>query len=233
MVTWLASTVQTGSLTSFSGIFGRGQDIEDIGLPSLFTATKHFTFAILLLAFGGAEAEPVGSPTVVQEPVFGIRYDIRQAHFDSLPREILARCVEYADTKHWTVSQMWVYATARAGRATYYVIGGTLKRRDPQALESRYELDQLGGVISIVDSRCIGYGQAREVFNVRNFDEIPRHVLQALAADLAKRLVRGLGGEDNFRRLVRKQVASEQSLPPELGEAFKRYLSVANDTQAR
>lgn len=225
MVTWLALTVRTGSPISFSGTSGRGQGTANIGLPSLFTAAKHCALALLLLAGGHVVAAPWGAPKIVQEPVFGIKYDIEQAHFDLFPRALLARCSEYSDTTNWTVDQMWVYATARAGEATYYVIGGTLKRRNPQAFQSRYELDPLGGVISIEGSRCIGYGQAREVFNARNFDEIPRPVLQALADDLADRLVRGLGGERNFRRILKKNKIEEQSLSPELTGAFQRYIS--------
>ena len=182
---------------------------------------------ILLLACGLVEAAPSGAPKIAQEPVFGIEYDIKEAHFDLLPRDLLALCSEYSDTKNWTVDRMWIYATARAGRATYYVIGGTLKRRSPNAFQSRYQLDPLGGVISIEGSRCIGYGQAREVFNARNFEEIPRPVLQALADDLAHRLVRGLGGERSFRRHLKKNKLEEQTLSPELTVAFQRYFTNA------
>lgn len=185
------------------------------------------SLAVVLLAMAGGAAfaapRPIDEPQILREPVFGIRYAVKEAHFDRLSRDLLSACAEYADTKTWTVDQMWIYASANEGTRTYYVIGGSLKRRNPMPSEPTHELDPLGGVIAIEGSHCTGFGQAREVFDARYFEEIPQAVLQDLADDLAKRLARGLGGSERLRQSLNQQGVTKGSLTPELATAFRQY----------
>lgn len=163
-------------------------------------------------------------PPVMQEPVLGLRYDPATVKFDPLPDHVRIKCMEYANTAKWR-SHLWIYALARDGARIYYVVGGYRERLHPAPSESRFELDKLGGVISIEGANCMGYGQAREVFDVRFFQETPQHVLQQLAVDHARTLAQAFGGPDRLGAELQNQGINADRLSPELREAFKPYLA--------
>lgn len=91
-------------------------------------------------------------PPVMQEPVLGLRYDPATVKFDPLPDHVRIKCMEYANTAKWR-SHLWIYALARDGARIHYVVGGYRERLHPAPSESRFELDKLGGVISIEGER--------------------------------------------------------------------------------
>jgi hypothetical protein len=163
-------------------------------------------------------------PRVLQEPVFGLKYEVAKAGFDVLPAEVPPKCKEYAGTRQWGVGQLYVFASVQDAGQTYYVVGGYWERRTPKASESRYELDKYGGVIVVNGEHCIGLGRAREVFDARYFKEIPQPVLQQLADDLAGRLVRAYGSASQLRQAFEGQHIKQARLPAELQTAFKTYM---------
>jgi hypothetical protein len=163
-------------------------------------------------------------PKFGQEPVLGLRYESAKVKFDTLPKDVSAKCPEYSSTGAWG-SHLVVYALVRNGVRTYYLVGGYHERRNPKPEEERYELDQRGGIFSIEGTQCIGYGQAREVFDARLFDETPQPILQQLAINHATTLARAFGGPNQLRAKLRNQNINADSLSPEVRDAFAPYFA--------
>lgn len=189
--------------------------------------SRCFAFIAILLVWPPpvAWAKSDLPPRILQEPVLGLRYLAAKGKFDPLPEDVPPKCTEYSGTEAWKVGRLWIFAAAQDAGRTYYVVGGYSERRRPKPAESRYELDQFGGVISIHGMGFKGYGQAREVFDARYFEEIPQPILQQLADDFAARLTRAVGGQGRLRRELRNQHIDLESLPVELEEAFKPFFS--------
>jgi hypothetical protein len=146
------------------------------------------------------------------------------AKLDALPDELRNRCKELANNENWK-GRLWVFATAHDAGGIYYVVGGYYERLAPAPSESRYYLDTSGAVFQMIGDQCRGYGGGREVFDARYFEETPQAILQRLAADLAVRLERALGGASALRTELRNQRVEQTTLPPELHEAFSLYFS--------
>ena len=162
------------------------------------------------------------APRVLQEPVFGLRFEIARAKLDELPAEVLKLCPDLSNEQEQM--RLWQYAVAHDAGRTYYVVGGYYIRPDAKQAESpHYVLDTLGAVFYVQGRECKVTGPARETFDARFFEETPQPVLQALAADLAQRLARGFGGANQLATQFRRQHIESATLSPELREAFKRY----------
>jgi hypothetical protein len=174
------------------------------------------TFLLLINSIGFAREVP---PRILQEPVLGLRYVQAKAELEVLPENVRALCRELADDDRWK-GHLWIYARVDASATTYYVVGGYFERRKPEAGESRYELDERGGVIGINGTHCTAFGPAREVFDVRAFNEIPQPVFRSLATDFSTRLARALGGQEKLRRDLKNQRVDVGRLPQELHDAF-------------
>ena len=79
-----------------------------------------------------------------------------------------------------------------------------------------------GGIYVVKGKNC-GGDPARDVFEVREFEEIPQLVLEQLAQDLQSRLVRAFGGDVRLRAEIKKQRIARDRLTPELSTAFSAY----------
>jgi hypothetical protein len=189
----------------------------------LSTVTKKLLAALLFAVFGNsANAAPTNHPPrFLQEPVLGLRLEVAGLKLDPLPEDVRAMCGQVADDDIWT-GRVWIVAEARDAAATYYVLAGYFKRRHAGPGESLYDTDSQGGVYTIKGTKC-GGDPAREVFDVRDFNETPQPFLQQLANDLAIRLVKALGGADRLRAELNRQRIDFNQLSPELQVAFKPY----------
>lgn len=189
----------------------------------LSTVTKHVVaVATLALACCIAQAKE-GPPRVLHEPVLGLRLPAAKLLLNPLQDEIRNKCAALADNERWR-GHLWVFATTKDAAGTYYVVGGYYERPNPEPGQPRYHLDTTGAVFQMIGDTCIGYGGAKEVFDVRHFEETPQAILQSLAADLATQLARALGGSDRLRTELRNQRIDAEQLSPELQGAFKSYL---------
>jgi len=163
-------------------------------------------------------------PQVLSEPVLGLRYDLAKNRFDTLPKSDLVNCETFQDTENRSAT-WYVYGKVKepSGR-TYYVSGGYDIVHNATRSEDRYETSILGAVFYTDASSCVYIDDARQTFENRIFnDEMPQHVLQALAKDVATRLQRAFGGADQLRVELRNQRIDLQSLPTELQHAFKDF----------
>ncbi|MFP5393172.1 MAG: hypothetical protein ACLGI6_16760 [Gammaproteobacteria bacterium] len=181
--------------------------------------------ATLLLAAVGAGAGAAESnqrPRYVQEPILGLRLPAAGAQLDVLPDDVRALCVQMADNESWSGRQ-WIFGMARSATSTYYLVNGYFKRRSPEAGEGLYFQPEDGGLYQVSGSACNG-DPAREAFAVNDPAQVPGEVMQQLAHDLARRLVRALGGADRLRAAIARQRIDLRRLSPELQEAFKPYV---------
>jgi hypothetical protein len=178
---------------------------------------------IFSLALSPAFAKTTPPKSLIQEPVFGLQYEPVKTKLDIMPNGVQSKCMEMAGTTTWTVSQSYIFATARDAYHTYYVVGDYARRRTPKNPVSKFRLTTLGGVIAVEGQKCEFLGATREVFEARNFKEIPKAVLQQLANDLAVRLVRASGSPNQLRTHLRRKQINGEALPKELQEAFKAF----------
>jgi hypothetical protein len=188
-------------------------------MPS--TAIKRLLAAILFAVISAAAAASGSSrpPRFLPDPVLGLRLEVAGLKLDSLPEDIRAICGQIADDERWT-GRVWIFGQAKDAGSIYYVLGGYFKRRHPEPGERLYDLN--GGVYTIRGAKC-GGDDAREVFDVRDFNDTPQPIMEQLAHDLAARLVRAFGGADRLRSEIKNQRIDFDQLSPELQEAFKLY----------
>lgn len=162
-------------------------------------------------------------PKILRDPVLGLKYDVDSEKFAPLPADVLAKCRTMADDER-IHSKLWIYALAQDDGRTYYVVAGYGVQSHPLPPEpGRYVLYDLGTVFAIEGDECVIFGEARETFDTRYFEETPQRVLQKLANDLAARLARAFKGQDRLSAELRRQHILLDPLPPELNEAFKPY----------
>lgn len=178
------------------------------------------SFALASCAALAADAPP----RIMQEPVFGLRYEIAKVKFDPLPATALSNCPTLVDNENFR-SVWFLYARARdASARTFYVAGGYSIRQNPEPPKyQKYEVGDYGVVFQTEGDRCTVIGDVREVFDARAFDETPQPILRQLAADLVSRFTDAFGGPDRLRTELRNQHVDPDRLPPELQEAFKPY----------
>lgn len=177
----------------------------------------------------GAIAEPVREPKVLVEPILGLRYEPGKVRFEPLPRDEFAKCGELVgDDEKWA-SHFWIFALAQDAGRTHYVVGGYYSRRYPVKGEPTVELDEPGIAFSVEGNECEVFGQARELFRLR--DDTPAPLLRRLAEDAAARLSRGFGGAERLQAEVKSQKLDQDQLPQDLREAFKAYLPTGGTTR--
>lgn len=184
---------------------------------------KAFVGILMLLASCACVAAST-RPLVLQEPVLGLRYEIAKNRFDTLPGSELVNCETLQDDNNRSAT-WYIYGKVKdpTGR-TYYVAGGYETVHNAIRNEGRYETTNLGAVFYIEASKCVYLDEARQTFEDRIVnDDMPQHVLQALAVDIASRLQRAFGGADRLKVELRNQRIDVQSLPTELKQAFQVY----------
>lgn len=163
-------------------------------------------------------------PRILQDPVFGLRFEAAKVRLDALPDDVVALCPGLSNEQEQM--RLWTYAIAHDAARTYYVVGGYYIRHDPERPELlSYVLDTLGAVFYVQGTECTLSGPARETFDARFFEETPQPILQQLAADLSSRLARAFGGPNQLATQFQNQHIDSSALSPELREAFQRYFS--------
>ncbi len=191
----------------------------------LSTAIKRVVIAFVLCVANFQTHAQERPPSILQEPIFGLRFKLAEAKLDPLPDDIRSTCNELADNENWR-GHLWIYATASDMGGTYYVVGGYYERPHPDGTKSRYYIDTSGAAFKIAGTKCTAYGGGREVFDARYFEEIPQPVFVELAKDLVTRLTRALGGPGRLRTELRKRGVNAEQLPQELKDEFKTYLAL-------
>lgn len=163
-------------------------------------------------------------PSVLKDPIIGLRYDTGQVRFERLPAKAIADCETLRDNENRsTVWYLYAQVKDAAGRK-YFIIGGYEIRHDAPSAH-KYQTDGRGVVLFTNNGMCTYIDSARQVFEDRLFDEeLPEATLIKLAADFARRLAQANGGADNLRIALNKQHFRTEELPPELLLALQPYL---------
>lgn len=184
------------------------------------------TAALLAISASASAAESNLPPQFLPVPALGLRVEVAGLKLDPFPEDLRATCGQIADDESYT-GRMWIFGKAKDAAATYYVLNGYFKRRNPEPDQRRYEVPDNGSVFTVQGGKC-GGDDARETFEVRdpnaeNNGNVPIPVLRELARDLAAQTVRVFGGPDRLRAEIRKQRIDFNQLSPELQEAFAPY----------
>lgn len=193
----------------------------------LCTVTRRLAAATLFatsIAAGAAESNQL--PRFLPVPALGLRVELAGLKLESFPEELRAACSQIADDESNT-GRMWIFGRAKDAAATYYILSGYFKRRNPEPGQRRYAVPDNGSVFIVQGGKC-GGDDARETFEVRdpnaeNTGNVPILILRDLARDLAAQTVRAFGGPERLRAEIKKQRIDINQLSPELQEAFAPY----------
>ncbi|MES2297444.1 MAG: hypothetical protein V4582_10395 [Pseudomonadota bacterium] len=187
----------------------------------LALACRAFVATLVALSATGSYAEEPGL-RIMQEPVFGLRYEVAKVKFDQLPSAVIASCPIYVD--QYKDAQVWMYAVTRDAARTYYVIGAAFGHASTPG-DLNYSIDTRGEVFFTEGTRCQTMESVQDVFDSRPpSDEISQATLRRLADDLLARYERAFGGPENLRTEWRNRHVDADRLPPILRSAFRRYL---------
>ena len=180
-------------------------------------------FAISMTAGATGSNRP---PSFLTVPVLGLRLPLDRLNLEPFPEDLRATCGQIEDNEVHT-ARVWVFGKAKDAGATYYVLTGYFKRRNPESDQRLYEFWDSGSVFSIRGGKC-GGDDASETFathdpNANNDGNVPDAVLRDLAYDFAERTVRAFGGADRLRTEIKNQRIDFNALPRELQEVFAPY----------
>lgn len=188
------------------------------------TVLKHLIAASALALITIPAVAASAPPKVLQEPIFGMRYEVAKARFEQLPAQAISSCETLVDNQY-SRAVWYVYAKAvdSSGR-TYYVVNGfEIRLGVPEHL--KYDTEGLGVVFFTDRGACTILDIPRQVFNDRIFgNEMSQQTLRQLALDAVRRLQRAFGGPDKLKAELRNQHINGEGLPPELQEALRPYL---------
>jgi hypothetical protein len=176
---------------------------------------KKLLSAVLLCILSYAAVGKVKPPTVLLEPVFGLKMPMASIMLEPLSEGIRAQCIQLADNENWK-GRLWIYARAESELGTYFVVGGIYERANPKFSGPRFHVDSTGAVFKIKDGRCTTFGPAREVFEARYFVEVPQLTLQHLADNLISNLSDAFKGKQRLMDALRRQKVDHDNLPLEL-----------------
>lgn len=189
----------------------------------LFIATRNILATILLVTatIAASAADFSHPPKHILDPVLGLRVSLANADIDPLPEKVRAVCVQMADNDTWTGRQ-WIFGMVETKGATYYLVSGYFERLHPLHGQPRFHQPDQGGMYVVKGKDC-GGDPAQDVFDVRDFEQVPQAVLELLADDLKSRLVRAFGGEARLRAKIKQQGIKPERLTPELAKPLMTY----------
>jgi hypothetical protein len=160
-------------------------------------------------------------PKTAQDPVFGLKYEVRTSSFQTLPMVVKTACTDLVNER-WD-RMLWVFAEADESARRYYVLGGFYIRREKPGVAPHPEPDPIGAVVELQDGRCKLVGPAREVFDSRP-DELAPATLDSLAVNLVDKYIQSFGGKAALKRALAKHRIEIGRLSAPLREAINRGL---------
>jgi hypothetical protein len=191
-------------------------------MPSIATkrAIIGAIFALCTATVSAAHFVGKKPPRYINDPLTGLRV-AANAKLDPLPEALIAMCKRIPEDTT-TTAHLRVFANASVAGTSYYVLSGYSEVRSTPTAAPVYESVERGGMYIVADGKCVS-DPADEYFEGPT-DEVPLPILQALARDLAARLVRAFGGVDKLRAEIKNQRIDIDALPPVLKDAFRPYV---------
>lgn len=186
-------------------------------MPS-FAIKRLLVAAIFCGISASASATP---PKFFFDPIFGLPVTVAGLRLKSLPANIQAMCPQIANSENW-LTWKWIFARTSDATRDYYLVTGYSMRRHPTRGQERYELDTGGSLMMVAGNSCVG-DPAKEVFEARDFSDVPQEALRALARDLATSMEQALGGHRRLSDRLKTKGIKFDTLSPELQEAFAPY----------
>lgn len=156
-------------------------------------------------------------PTIVRDPVLGLKYSIAAAKFEAAPAKLFHICADAVNEN--AGRQSWIFAKLATPAGTYYVLGGYYVRNQPEPPRThKYESDDAGMLLRVAGEHCEVIDPANESFG--DASALPPEILEPLAADLRRRLQNGFGGRTRLGAAMRAQKVDLSSFAPAARRGF-------------
>jgi hypothetical protein len=172
--------------------------------------TAIYISCILMPAITGLSASDQTYRDMV-DPVFGLKFDPKQVHFDVVPKKLFDRCKELHS------GPLWVFAHAVIGGEEYFIVSG-YSEYHPDALppnSGEYEPD-FGSTVILTTRDCVVEPADAFVIAAANDPDPPDAQARALATDAMSRMIASLGKEkfcQGAKDALAKHEVAQMKLP--------------------
>ncbi len=145
------------------------------------------------------------------DPIFGLKFDPKQVHFDAAPTKLSERC----DELH--AKPLWVFAHAALGDAEYFIVSGYVEYRPDSASPKSNEFESdFGSTVILTARNCIVEPADAFLISAGTNPDPPEAQSRALAADAVSRMISSFG-KDKFcpqaQEALAKHDAAQTKLP--------------------
>lgn len=174
-----------------------------------------FSLGVALLAFG--EVAFCKPKLWMVDPIFGIKYDPQEVHFEAASKSAFRKCEEIKKR------DLWIYAHWEDKGSKFYIVSGFLTSPvGPQNSAARHlEADVAGVVVAISNGVCaVGtpdmalrgeFARTRNVTTV----QLEQIAIDQLSTDAVRRYISAFGGKDRFLAVIRMTKGlNSAELPP-------------------
>jgi hypothetical protein len=159
------------------------------------------------------KAQSSGGPVYrdMADPIFGLKFDPKQVHFDAAPTKLLERC----DELHGRT--LWVFAHAVIGDAEYFIVSGYVEYHpDAASAKSREFESDFGSTVILTARNCMVEPADAFLISAGTDPDPPETQSRALAADAISRMISSFG-KDKFcpqaQEALAKHDAAQTKLP--------------------
>jgi hypothetical protein len=145
------------------------------------------------------------------DPIFGLKFDPKQVHFDAAPTKLSERC----DELH--ARPLWVFAHAVIGDAEYFIVSGYVEYRPDSASTNSNEFEpDFGSTVILTGPNCMVEPADAFLISAGTNPDPPEIQSRALAADAISRMISSFG-KDKFcpgaKDALAKHDAAQTKLP--------------------
>ena len=179
--------------------------------------------ALLACCTAIAAAAPTAGrkpPRHIIDPVAGLRVPAT-ADLAAAPATLLTRC-NRTPADNTSTAHLWIFAHASNAGTDYYVLSGYAELRQKPTQAPRFAAIERGGLYVIANGKCVS-DPADEYFATPD-DDVPLSILQMLARDATRRLIRAFGDADKLRAEFQRQRIDVEALPPVVQAEFRPYV---------
>jgi hypothetical protein len=161
---------------------------------------------------GKAAAKAVATPTMMDDPLLGLRYDTTKITFERLPAAIAKKAGLGA-------LPYWIYARSETGDATLYIVSGFLRVEpdDPDSRDFSIEPD-FGAVLRASRGKVEVLGVPDRLYGDDAI--VPAEAREPLLADAVKRYIAAWGGKDSLQAAL-QDFEQPDVVPVSLREALR------------
>jgi hypothetical protein len=177
-----------------------------------------FAYALTLSINGQSSRAPVYRD--MADPIFGLKFDPKQVHFDVAPKKILDRCSELQGRT------LWVFAHAVNGKDEYFIVSGYVEHRPDSASPNSGEFEaDFGSTVILTAQSCIVEPADAFLTAGGNDPDPPEAQSRALATDAISKMISSFGGKDSFCQRAKDALAKYDAAQTRLPAALRTRIA--------